>query len=248
MECRGTVVDEDWNVIVLPFKKVFNYGENGTYVDPEKEVLIPEKVNGFMAAVTRTEKYGLIISTTGTLDSDYVKLARKWVEKEEAHFFKGNTYLFEICDVSDPHIVEEQEGAHLIGIRNTSNGDLLSETVCDVVVSVNLYGYLRPTYSKVLFKDIPETKKEGFMVRCAETQETLCKLKSGHYLAKKAFMRMGMKRINLAWTNPNEFRKQIDEEFFDLHKYLVDRFTSEEYHAINSTQRRQIIEGYFTND
>ena len=32
LECRGTVVDEADNIIVLPFKKVFNFGENGTYV------------------------------------------------------------------------------------------------------------------------------------------------------------------------------------------------------------------------
>ena len=50
LECRGTVVDEDWNVIVLPFKKVFNLGENGTQVDPDRGVIIPEKINGFMAA------------------------------------------------------------------------------------------------------------------------------------------------------------------------------------------------------
>ena len=44
LECRGTVVDKDWNVVVLPFKKVFNLGENDTQIDPEKEVILPEKI------------------------------------------------------------------------------------------------------------------------------------------------------------------------------------------------------------
>ena len=247
LECRGTVVDEEWNVISLPFKKVFNLNENNTAVDSNKKVIVVDKLNGFLAAVTLTEKYGLVISTTGTLDSDYAILARKWIEKLDTYMMiKGITYLFEICDKSDPHVIEEKEGAYLIGVRRLKDGVLLKEEFVDVF-GLSIYAP-RPIQGEMLFKDIPKTKKEGFMVRCAETQETLCKLKSGHYLAKKAFMRMGMKRINLAWTNPNEFRKQIDEEFFDLHKYLVDRFTSEEYHAINSTQRRQIIEGYFTND
>lgn len=248
LECRGTVVDEDWNVIVLPFKKVFNYGENGVTVDPEREVIIPEKINGFMAAATLTEKYGLIISTTGTLDSDYAALARKWIEKIDADFFEGNTYLFEICDKSDPHIVEEEEGAYLIGIRNSENGNLLSEQACDVAVGVNMYGYKRPSWEVVKFKDIPETKKEGFMVRCAETQEVLCKLKSKHYLSKKMLQRCGRNKAKKMWNDKEIFRQQIDEEFYTCYQTILDTFTEEEYLNLTEQQRRKWIEEYFENE
>ena len=131
LECRGTVVDEDNNVVVLPFKKVFNYGENGVTVDPEREVIIPEKINGFMAAATMTEEYGLIVSTTGTLDSEYATLARKHLQHLDNNPYiglpYGETYLFEICDKSDPHIVEEKEGAWLIGVRSHKSGLLKTE-------------------------------------------------------------------------------------------------------------------------
>ncbi|CAM0035221.1 RNA ligase and tail fiber protein attachment cata lyst [Vibrio phage 184E37-3b] len=248
LECRGTVVDEDWNVVVLPFKKVFNLGENDTQVDPERDVILPEKVNGFMCAVTMTEKYGLIISTTGTLDSDYSKLARKWIEKVDADFFEGNTYLFEICDKSDPHIVEEEEGAYLIGIRNNVNGNLLTEQACDVAVGVNMYGYRRPSWGVVKFKDVPETKKEGFMVRCAETQEVLCKLKSPHYLSKKALQRCGKNKAKRIFKDTEKFREQLDEEFYPILSKIVDTFTEEEYLNLTEQQRRKWIEEYFENE
>ena len=248
LECRGTVVDEDWNVIVLPFKKVFNYGENNTTVDPDREVIIPEKINGFMAAATMTEEYGLIVSTTGTLDSDYSKLARKWIEKVDADFFEGNTYLFEICDKDDPHIVEEEEGAYLIGIRNTVNGNLLTEEACDVAVGVNMYGYKRPPVTKMKFKDIPETKKEGFMIRCGETQEVLCKLKSPYYLSKKALQRCGKNKAKRIFKDTNKFREQLDEEFYPLLDKILDTFTEEEYLNLTEQQRRKWIEEYFENE
>jgi hypothetical protein len=54
-----------------------------------------------------------------------------------------------------------------------------------------------------------------------------------------------MKRATLMFDNPEEFRKQIDEEFYDLHKYLLDGYTKEYYISLNETERKQIIERYF---
>lgn len=244
LECRGLVVDEDDNVIVRPFKKVFNYGENGVTVDPERMVEVVEKINGFLGCVTMTRKYGLIISTTGTLDSKYVDLARKWVEPLATDtMLAGYTHMFEICDKSDLHIVDEDEGAYLIGARSIKSGELSSELGLDCISA--LFHCHRPSVGLMKFKDIPETNKEGFMVLCAETGEVLCKLKSKHYLSKKAFLRMGRKRIDLAWNNPLEFKKQIDEEFYPLHQYLLDTYTNEQYHSLSEDERRQLIEGYF---
>ena len=52
-------------------------------------------------------------------------------------------------------------------------------------------------------------------------------------------------RIDLAWDNPVEFKKQIDEEFYDFHQYLVDGYTKEYYHNLNQEERRQLIKRYF---
>lgn len=237
LECRGLVVDEDDNIIVRPFKKVFNHGENGVTVEPERMVEIPTKVNGFLGCATITRKYGLIISTTGTLDSEYADLARKWIEPLATDtMLAGYTHMFEICDKSDPHIVEEHEGAYLIGVRSINSGELYSELVLDCM-SALLHCH-RPSVGLMKFKDIPETTKEGFMVLDPYTGEVLCKLKSPHYLSKKAFLRMGRKRIDLAFDSPLEFKKQIDEEFYDFHQYLIDGYTKEVYHSFSENERR----------
>lgn len=245
LECRGTVVDEDDNVIVLPFRKVFNLGENNTQVDPECEVLCPVKVNGFMLAVTNTEKYGLIVSTTGTLDSEFAELGRKWVDTlfDVEGMIYGQTHLFEVVDKTDPHVVDEEEGIYLIGVRSLKYG-LLQEDLIDIKAE-----YLeckRPNVHKCKFKDLDmDVKHEGFMIRDANTGETLAKYKSNFYLVKKALLRMGKKRASLMFNNTVEFKKQIDEEYYGLHKFIIGTYTLEDYITFTQEERRTIFEEYF---
>lgn len=245
LECRGIIVDEYDNVVLLPFQKVFNLGENNTKVSPDLEVVCPRKVNGFMAAATMTDKYGLIISTTGTLDSEYADLARKWINTGMPHkMWKGRTYLFEICDSSDPHIVSEDEGAYLIGCRILSDGLLVDEKSLDFETMI--INYRRPELWEGKFKDLPlDVEHEGYMVRCIETGLTLCKIKSKHYLGKKALQRVGKAKVSRMWNNPVLFKQQLDEEFYEVFDKILDTFTEEEYLNLEEQQRRFWIENYF---
>lgn len=245
LECRGTVVDEDWNVVVLPFKKVFNHCENGTCVADNHHIIAVEKINGFMAAATMTDKYGLIISTTGSLDSEFAELARKWIEKGKVSgMFKGRTYLFEICDNSDPHIVEEKEGAYLIGQRLIMDGLLGEENSVDF--EAEFLGYKRPKHFKCKFKDLPQTKKEGWMIRDVITGDVLCKLKSPHYLSKKLIMRLGNAKVDFMFDKPEEFKKWIkDEEFFEFVDYMAGNIDKDKWKSYNDQQRRDFIERYY---
>lgn len=245
LECRGTVVDEEDNVIVLPFKKVFNLGENGTKVDPERMVACPVKVNGFMLAVTQTEKYGLIVSTTGTLDSSFAELGKKWVatlNKEE--LLLNGTYLFEVCDKTDKHIVDEEEGIYLIGAQWNYESNLVVESTLDK--HAEKLGAKRPDVVTCKFKELDlNVEHEGFMIRCAESGVVLAKSKSPHYLVKKALLRMGGKRANLMFNHPKSFKQQIDEEYYELHEYIVDKYSLEEYITFTQDKRRNIFEEYF---
>lgn len=248
LECRGTIVDEHDNIIILPFKKVFNHGENDTSVHPETSVECPVKLNGFMGAVTRTRDYGLVCSTTGSLDSDFSELVEKWVNKLDKRAFNLYiTYLFEICDDSDPHIVREEEGIYLIGARDTKTGHLYRESTLDGV-SLAL-GCKRVPAKLCKFKEIHEelktVKHEGFMVRDLGTGETLTKLKSPHYLTKKALMRLGSKQQGILFTNTTLFKRRIDEEFYDLVDYIVKKFDKERWGGYDEQQRRVFIEEYF---
>ena len=160
LECRGMVVDSEDNVIIWPFTKIFNRFENGTDLPLDQEVVCIRKVNGFMATAA-IHKGKLLVSTTGTLDSEFSDLARKYLEKMKLDlvaFPEDYTFIFEICDSSDPHIVEEKEGAYLIGMRDLAlNGKMLEEYRLDRIAEV--IGAKRPQWDVVPFGDVVHNVK-----------------------------------------------------------------------------------------
>lgn len=247
LECRGIVVDKNDNIIVRPFKKVFNKGENGTMEKCTGLVMLTKKYNGFMAALTKNSQYGKIVSTTGTLCSDYVKLAKKYLDKLPDNFVEKYTYLFEICDSSDPHIVDEHEGAYLIGVRDIETGRLVSPTTLSYFAG-NL-GVESP--SCMMFRAsriddmIRNVRHEGFMVTDLETHQHIGKVKSPYYLSKKALMRLGKAKVDIMYNHTNVFKQRIDEEFYDVLNYIVNNIDKEVWRGYNDQQRKQVIEEYF---
>lgn len=248
-ECRGSVIDNEGNALILPFKKVYNLGENDTAIPPETYVHAIKKVNGFMAAVTLING-NWIVSTTGSLDSDHVNMAyEKLGEMNSKRFpmFGKFTYLFEICHEDDPHIVEEQYGAYLIGIRNIYTGALCSESVCDAIAKSG--NWLRPSRSEIKFGKLQELlkrcKHEGFMVRDYSTGETLCKLKSPFYLSKKFIMRLGKTKVEAMFEDPEKMKEHIDEEFYGVIDEIVHEHSMEDWRSLSDQARRDFIEDFF---
>lgn len=259
LEARGMVLDADGNKVIWPFTKVFNYNENGTTLHPDTEVIAPRKVNGFMAAC-RMYKGELIVSTTGTLDSEYADMARKHIEALSAPYYVRDyaedfTLLFEICDVSDPHIVAEDEGAYLIGARYMLDdgyneyGQMCTESCLDGMATA--IGAKRPALFYGKFYQVLEVlttcKHEGFMVRLFDGQETVMKLKSPHYLTKKFIMRMGKNKVEYMFNEKEEFLKNTDEEFYGVVHHITRWYTIEDWQARDDINRRTIIEEFFNN-
>ena len=258
LEARGMVLDDAGNKVIWPFTKVFNYKENGagSELSTDTKVIAPRKVNGFMAAC-RYWNGELIVSTTGTLDSEYATLARSHIEQLGAealkHYAKVATLLFEICDSSDPHIIEEEAGAYLIGARymeSAFDGMMASEAALD---QWNTWlGAKRPEVFRGNFGDllamVPECKHEGWMVIDAMTRETVMKIKSPHYLTKKFLMRMGEKKVDFMFDEPVKFREWIDEEYYDLHVWILANFDKAVWLELDDQGRRAVIEKYFEED
>ena len=259
LDCRGLVVDSEDNVVIWPFTKIFNRFENGTDLPADEIVDAVRKVNGFMASVG-VYKGKLVVSTTGSLESDFAIMAKnrivsecddieyfiKWTESAKA------TFLFEICDPSDPHIVEEEPGAYLIGAR-IQNLDgtsfMLPEGVLDGIASITKFK--RPeVYPMIKFSDVVKMSKhckhEGFVVR--ETNypfNLLLKIKSPYYLAKKFLMRGGNKKWDMIWDNPNNAKQIVDEEYYTLLEWLRNKFTKAQWAALDPQERRKEIENFF---
>ena len=249
LDCRGIVVDQKGNVILHHFTKIFNRGENKTDVDPNQIVIEVQKVNGFMAGATVYNGKWLV-STTGTLDSDYARLAKTVINFDQnpqlvnSKTWQGLDLMFEICDPSDPHIVYEEPGAYLIGARVKDTGQMLSESALD---GLCLPTWKRPAWRKCHFSDVLSAsqtcKHEGFVVRDPESGELLLKIKSPHYLAKKFFMRGGITKCNLIWDT-DRVKKSVDEEYYPLLDYIRENYTKDAWVAIVEQDRRTIIENF----
>lgn len=251
LECRGMVVDADDNVVIWPFTKIFNRFENGTDVPQDQLVCVPRKVNGFMAAAS-IHNGEWLVSTTGTLDSEFAELAKKHINFAvnpkllNSKLWNSLTLIFEICDESDPHIVHEKPGAYLIGARDHNTGKMLHEADLDLLASNIWY---RPEWDNMIFSDVVFFSKtvnhEGFVVRDIDTGELLLKIKSPHYLAKKFLMRGGQNKWDMIWDNPEEAKKRVDEEYYGLIDWLRWAWEKEEWAMQDSQHRRKIIEKYF---
>jgi hypothetical protein len=247
LDARGMVLDDEGNKVIWPFTKVFNYQENGTTLPLDKEVIAVRKVNGYLACA-RWWNGELIVSTTGTLDSQYAKWARGLLEGNLLFStFPQITFMFEICVEQDPHIIDEVHGAYLIGARCMTSGDMWSETALDDVADT--FDFMRPYWAVATFRNILDLKKgvdvEGWMIRDLLTWEILMKVKSNYYLSKKALMRMGDKRVDSLFDNPSLIKESLDEEFWSVAEFITQKFSKEEWKEMNDQERRKVIEEYF---
>lgn len=235
--CRGTVVDKDFNPVIMPFEKVYNRGENGTDIPRDEEVVAVRKVNGFMAAATYVKSLDeVLVSTTGSLDSDFVTMAKQYLNSNVLEVIKKKYYertlLFEICHPSDPHVVEEEHGAYFLGFRRIDwnihhHGDVPHQMRYDQI-AMDL-DVMRPQWVKLRFSDLVEKMKtirhEGFMVH---GKTTSLKLKSPFYLTTKLFGRMEHQKLVDNLQNLDKIRERLSEEYYPLIEKLqenIDQFS-----------------------
>lgn len=248
-ECRGLVVDSDFNPVIRPFTKVKNRFEDGTNIHRDTPVLAVRKINGFMAAVTRVAGHGVIVSTTGSLDSEFVDLARRWLPLSVTDAIgSSHTYLFEIVDPSDPHIIPEEAGAYLIGARPIKDdSDYYSNVPLENFLDgmAQHMGVKRPEWQVYnRFSDLTDQmsacRHEGWV--CYGDGVAL-KIKSPYYLTKKLFARMNADKLSRLLNNPDQLLKRVEEEFYPLVEHLVRHRDS--FIVMDEQARLQFVRDYF---
>lgn len=256
LDARGIVLDDDGNIVQLPFQKIFGFGENNTLVDRDRKVVAVRKINGFLGVAT-FYKSGLLVSTTGSTTSAYVALARKHLDKpairELLERNPAKSFMFEIVDESDLHIVPEELGAYLIGCRDKVLGSPpYDEAVLDAIVESNdaLAAEVKRPYVLVdIFDNIRQRLKtekiEGYIIRdFFDESLVLCKLKGPHYLSKKAIMRMGAGKVDRTWDQPAEFVARLDEDFVDVFRHIRASYSADAWKLLRDTDRRVVIEDF----
>jgi hypothetical protein len=238
---------------------VFNYGENGTTIDRDEWCTWARKVNGFLGVVTydrSIKEDGLIYSTTGSLDSDFVDLIAKHVEPLKDAIMEcvvgvGSKYkttlMFEICDPTDPHIIPEEAGAWLIGCDLGETGGMQSEFRLDYIAKE--IGAKRAERGLDMFSEIVkmanECNHEGYMVYGNESGTAL-KIKSPYYLVTKFLARAGeQKLMSTILSGDPSARARIDEEYYPLIDHLAT--IPEEFKAMEEQQRIAYVREFLKN-
>jgi hypothetical protein len=244
-ECRGLVVDKDWNIIQRPFLKIYNYGieKEAPVLQDDDLVVVQQKINGFMVAVS-WHNGNLIVSTTGSLDSGFVDIARNWLNDVvfDWKFYDGYTFLFECCDPSDPHIIGHDPGLYLLGLRNKFTGTVTPITTYSINME-NVFSVPLSQWSVAQLKNAVRTvKHEGFVFYSWDERSISSKIKSPYYLTKKFLMRTNINKIMSLQ------RSQVqDEEFWPLIQYIQE-VDSDEFSNLDELSKREYIENWFNKE
>ena len=253
-ECRGTIVDADFNVVSRPFTKVYNYGieKQAPVLADETKVTAYRKVNGFMVAMTWYNG-DILVSTTGSTDSPYVAMAKEmmlthqsWIDWQFAvRGAEGYTLMFECVHPNDPHIVVEKPGMYFLGWRENSWESKVhgfgSEIVWKFFAEYDLKCFFAESYHMTIAElqvAVKEVKHEGFVFYTATNVSS--KIKSPYYLTSKWVAR-NPRTDKLVDLN-NDIKRNLDEEYYPL----VDAIRANivEYTAMDEQARLAWVRNY----
>ena len=255
LELRGLVLDDEYNMVVRPFIKAFNLSEREAKgskfplkVKNEDRFNAIKKINGYLGCATYIDRKDfegkefnkkVLYSTTGSLDSWFANVAKEHLEKYE-NLFKAkpnHTFMFEIVDKRDPHIIPETEGEYLLACKSVITGDMLTPIELNALVT-NLSRTDKilqeiafpQVFVNISFEELEElnarAKFEGFVVYDLDYKEIVFKLKSPYYLITKFLGRKKdldkmLKELSEHKLNGAFIAKYgIDEEYFPLIEYL----------------------------
>ncbi|WP_298644733.1 RNA ligase [uncultured Cardiobacterium sp.] len=267
LEMRGIILDDDDNIIVRPFKKVFNYSErtakNSRYplhLADDHPVEAVQKINGFLGCCTYVARAGdtgnhnhqVLYSTTGSLDSRFADLTRAHCQPYEDLFraYPNHTFLFEITDADDVHIIKERLGETLIGLIDVATGRQYSERELNDIAAAYNKTHEKPLHRPPLLENLTfgalkeklkTVEHEGYMVFDGESKAMLCKLKSPYYLISKFLGRSNEKNLNHKLD-----KKHVDEEYYPLIDHLKEN--REIFKAMAELEKIAYIQAYLRNN
>ena len=226
-ECRGSIVDTNFNLVAYPFTKIYNYGieKEAPVLADDTKVTAFRKVNGFMVACT-WHRGDILVSTTGSTDSPYVQMAKDimlthmcWADWQMAFAndnMLGLTVMFECVHPDDPHIIPEKAGMYVLGYReNTWQSKVGHDpyVLMDLARMLNCYHAESVTTNMARLKELAkECKHEGYVFYTEDGVSA--KIKSPYYLTSKWVAR-NPRTDKLVDLN-KDIKHNLDEEYYPL--------------------------------
>ena len=252
VECRGTIVDKDFNLISYPFQKIYNYGiekEAPQFSEIDTIVTCFRKVNGFMVSLT-WHNGDVLVSTTGSTSGDFVEMAREmmlkhmpWADWQMALMADGcrdMTFMFECVHPNDPHIIVEKPGMYVLGYREKTWKSEVGHHPAMLEHLGEMFHCYVPEYYHLTvraLKNFTKTvKHEGFVFY--DERGVGAKIKSPYYLTAKWVARNP--RTDKLMTP--QFREQIDEEYYPLLDAIRENI--EAYTAMDEQARLAWVRNY----
>lgn len=245
-QCRGTIVDEDFNLVSYPFTKIYNYGieKKAPILDKETTVTAFRKINGFMVSVTAFNGT-VLVSTTGSTDSNYVEMAKEmmlthmcWEDWELAFApadMAGITVMFECCHPNDPHIVPEKAGMYVLGYRENKWNSPIGHNPFLLQDMGRMFKCFVPESTTTNLARLEQMAKdcqhEGYVAYTNDDQSF--KIKSPYYLTLKWVARNP--KTNKLVDLKRDIKKSIDEEYYNLIDAI--RLNIVEYTAMTEQER-----------
>lgn len=196
MQCRGLIVDADWNVVARPFEKFFSFEQLGGDV-PVEPFEAYEKMDGSLGILYFLDGVPQIASR-GSFISDQAKRATDMLSDKYAgaQFDENHTYLFEIIYPENRIVVDygDREELVLLAIIETATGKEipLSEYDSPFPVVKRYDGFSQ--FDELLATQ--DQSREGFVVRFESGQRV--KIKFDEY-----------KRLHKLLTGVSRFRSLI---------------------------------------
>lgn len=128
LNCRGLILDENFNVIARPFPKFFNLGEMENQTIPNTTFEVYDKADGSMGILYWIDEVPFIASR-GSFSSDQSDKANEMLhgkyKKSWSHLDKNKTYLFEIIYPQNRIVLDygAAEELILLAIIDTQSGE-----------------------------------------------------------------------------------------------------------------------------
>jgi RNA ligase len=239
INCRGLIVDDNWNIVARSFPKFFNHDEEYNMNINLKElndIKIYEKLDGSLGLLFY-DKYEdeWLISTKGSINSEQSIWAKNWYNENKQYFkYLINpeiTYVFEIIYNENKIVLNyEKEGLYLLTSFRNFDGVEIPMDDFDYPLKPKIYSFEE---FEEMFKTQKDLMFEGFILKYKTNDNNYNRIKFKYEYYKK------LHRLK------DTTYKSMYEEYVNgyLHRYINDmiQITPDEHYELLDNAKNRLI-------
>jgi hypothetical protein len=228
LQSRGLVIDDDYNIVALPFKKFFNIEEiKKEDISKNEPYKVYKKMDGSLGILFNYDNQW-IMATRGSFTSEQAIKGYEILNKKYSHIIpslnKDFTYLFEIIYKENRIVIDygDTEDLILLGVINKNDGSEIS--IEDVDLEFNKVQNIDEKDFSKLKKNYIENE-EGYVIKYLNSNFRL-KIKFEEYNALHGIVtEFSNKKVWEILKNGQDLQAILEivpDEFFDKAKIIYD--------------------------